>query len=104
MRLRDSEQVVQTHAASRKRLFGTQRGELCITNQRVAFVVGDRPIVELDRLRLRAEKVPHRRSFVLVLTSGGRSERVAMEPSAIDEVVALLAPDEDAPSLNHYKS
>ena len=104
LRLRDSEQVVTVHGAHRKRLFGSRFGELYITNQRVAWLAGATPTVEFDRATVRAEKVPHKRTFILVLTAGRIVERFELETQHIDAIVALLAPDEDAPSINHYKS
>ena len=107
LRLLDGEQVIHVQEGLRKKgIFGSRFGELYITDRRVAFVkaimkaglvgaalesLGAKPIVELGRHDLRAEKVAHKKLFALVVTSGERSERFVIEPDAIDPVLALLA-------------
>jgi hypothetical protein len=93
----------------KKGIFGSRFGELYITNRRVAFVkaimkagiisaaiksLGAKPIIELERASVRAEKVAHKKLFALVVSNGDKSERFLIEPHAIDPILALLAPSE----------
>jgi hypothetical protein len=120
LRLADGEDVLHVQEGLRKKgIFGSRFGELYITNRRVAFVkaimkaglvsaviksLGAKPIIEFERTSVRVEKVAHKKLFALVVSSGDRSERFLIEPHAIDPILAILRPNDDAPSEQHYKS
>lgn len=108
LRLHDGETVLLVQEGLRKKgIFGNRFGELYVTDRRVAFVkaimkaglvsgvahaVGARPIVDLPREGLAAEKVQHKRLLALVLTHGQQSERFVVEPQAVDALLAALQP------------
>ena len=108
MKLADGEELVVSQQGLRKKgLFGNRFGELHVTNQRVAFVKaimkaglisaaankkGAKPIVSFDRSAITsAEKVQHKKLTLLVIGDGTRSERFAMDPAAIDDLIGQLS-------------
>jgi hypothetical protein len=103
LKLSDGEQLVAKFPALRKKgIFGNCYGEIVITNQRVAFVkaimksglisaavnkIGAKPMLEFS-LKVKAEKIPFKKTYLVQLTDNGASEKFMASEEAADGVIA----------------
>lgn len=109
IKLNDGEEVIQTLSGMRKKgIFGNRYGALYLTNQRLAFVKaimksgiisaavnakGAKPMLAFERSALGSvEKQQHKKQVLLVVNSGGKSERFWLDEAEIDSLLGHLNP------------
>jgi hypothetical protein len=100
------EEVLQTFATLRRKLFASRYGELHLTNQRVAFVTavaegvaaagvsrwGVKPAIVFERGSIRSiGKVVVKRGVALEITDHRKTERFVVDETEAETAIALLS-------------